>query len=412
MVVKYRPYTFALLAVILFATEAHADSRPPTVQIREISGDAGHAFVYAQVTDTKGTTVAPIGSKPTPYYAVWKGIQGDASCPWLWLIPIYERATGRQINPAPPGESGSYGVRHHICAKPGKTPVGTSRDEAARAILAVHLRVWADPPVATPDKPVTIHGRLSDRIKNDLNMALSMAIKSWEVASWHVTFGDGTGADFLGGSSGVEAPHRYPQAGKFVASVTARITGLAQASDYSDGGAPYLYNAPFSVDVTNRTDGDVRLNPVVRHIPPVLAPGAAPAVTGQPPLGAAFAHFEALRGRLTTVYPRVIVVQPGYMTRDDVRVSDAVTTLTRWEYLGGVNDAPAGSATPPGAGGDAASPMWIQWNRPNLVIGGQSQDYALPIRFFTRTTFADNFSLENSFEGSVTVTVHFTAISH
>lgn len=403
------PCLAILLAASSISASAYSD---PKVSIQTISGDSGHAFVYAQVTDAKGTSIAPMGKQPTPYYAVWKVVPSDDSCRWLWLIPVYERATGRQINPARPGESGSYGVANHMCAKPGKTPVGTSRDQSARAILALDLRVWADPPVAPADKPVTIHGRLADRIKNDLTMALSMAIKSWEVASWHVIFGDGTDADFLGGTPKVEAAHRYARAGRFVASVTAHITGQAQASDYSDSGAPYLYSAPFSVDVTNRTDGDVRPNPVVRHIPPVLAAGAAPAVTAQPPRGAAFAHFEALRGRLTAVYPRVIVVQPGYMTRDDIRVGDAVTTLTRWEYLGGVNDAPAASATRPGAVGDATTPIWIQWNRPNPLVRGQPEDYVVPVRFYTRTIYPDNFSTEDGLEGSVTVTVHFTAISH
>ncbi len=50
--------------------------------------------------------------------------------------------------------------------------------------------------------------------------------------------------------------------------------------------------------------------------------------------------------------------------------------------------------------------------RPNPLVRGQPQDYVVPVRFYTRTIYPDNFSTEERLEGSVTVTVHFTAISH
>lgn len=396
------------LAPTIGASAASAER----VAIKAISGDSGHAFVYAEVTDSRGTSTAPVGTYDTPYYSSWQGIDtGDPTCPLLWIIPVYERATGRQINPSIPGV-GTYGVRDHLCATRGRTPVGTSRDLTARALLSLDLRVWSDPPTVPARKPVTIHGALSDRIDNDLRMLLSMSIRSWEVASWHIAFGDGNSVSYPGGSRAVQGTHEYAQAGSFVATVTARITGLAEAGEYGAGGEPYVSNVPFNVEISNRSDARATRVPVIRHIPPVLAVGAAPSGPGVRLPLAGFRHLEALRGRLTSLYPRVVVLTPGYVTEDDLPVGGAITSLRSWQYLGGINDAPTGNATPAQSTGTSQESISIQWNRPGPVREGRAQDYEVPLLLSVRTVFSDGIVLDAQLTGAVTVTVRYAAISH
>ncbi len=408
-----RLFVAACLIAALASAPALAAAPDPKITIMQINGHSGHAFVYAQVTDSRSTTTAPMGNHATPYYTVWIAIDThDPTCPLKWIIPIYERATGRQINPARPGQSGSYGVRNSMCAEPHETPVGTTRDDSARGLLALDLRASAEPPSAKAGKPVTIKGFLTSRIDRDLGMFLSMSIRSWEVASWRIAFGDGRTETYPGGTRSIEASHAYAQAGNFAALVTAQITGRADAAEYGADGTPYVFQTPFSVEVSNRTDGRVTRTPVIRHIPPVLAGGAAPAVPGQPAGGAAFPHIDAMRGLLTTVYPRVVVVQPGYITEDGIRTTDGVTSMVGWEYLGGVNEAPPGTATVTGARGGADEAIWIQWDRPGPVRQGRPEDYRIPVRLFARTAFADGLILEHDFTAGITVTVRYTAISH
>jgi hypothetical protein len=399
-----------VLASALVPTEVGAYGY--TTAMRIVNGDSGHAFAYFQVTGAIGTSTAAVGSFDTPYYSVWHLIElQDPTCPWLWLIPIYERASGLQINPSRPG-IGTYGVRDHLCAKPNLTPVATSRDLTARALLSLDLRVWSDPPTAPTRRPVTIHGALSDRIDNDLRMLLSMSIRSWEVASWHIAFGDGHRETYPGGSRAVQGTHAYALAGNFVATVTARITGLAEAAEYGAGGEPYVSNVPFSVDISNRSDTRATRVPVIRHIPPVLAVAAAPGGTGVDLPLAGFQHLEALRGRLTTLYPRVVVINSGYVTEDDLPVGGAITSLSTWQYLGGVNDAPPGSATPAQSTGTPQESISIQWNRPGPFREGRAQDYEIPLRLSVHTVFSDGAVLDAQLTGAVTVTVRYAAISH
>jgi hypothetical protein len=259
---------------------------------------------------------------------------------------------------------------------------------------------------------VTIHGVLSDRIDNDLRMLLSMSIRSWEVASWHIAFGDGHRESYPGGSRTVQGIHEYAQAGSYVATVTARIIGLAEAAEYGAGGEPYVVDTPFSVEISNRSDARATPVPVIRHIPPVLAVGAAPSGAGVDFPLAGFQHIEALRGRLTALYPRVVVLAPGYVTEDDRRVGGAITSLTGWQYLGGVNDAPRGSATPAHSTGTPQESISIQWNRPGPVREGRAQDYEVPLLLSVRTVFSDGVVLDGQLTGGVTVTVRYAAISH
>jgi hypothetical protein len=259
---------------------------------------------------------------------------------------------------------------------------------------------------------VTIHGVLSDRIDNDLRMLLSMSIRSWEVASWHIAFGDGYGEGHPGGSRTVQGVHEYAEAGSFVSTVTARITGLAEAAEYGAGGEPYVVETPFSVEISNRSDARATPVPVVRHIPPVLAVGAAPGGAGVDLPLVGFQHLEALRGRLTALYPRVVVLAPGYVTEDDRRVGGAITSLTSWQYLGGINDAPPGSATPPQSTGTPQEFISIQWNRPGPVQASRAQDYEIPLRLSVRTVFSDGIVLDTQLTGAVAVTVRYAAISH
>src|SRR5256886_14681946 len=71
-----------------------------TVSITAVSGYAGHAFVYAQVSNSTLTYPAPTGSgHQSPFFSEWVPEPiASSSCPWIWAVYVFERATGVQIN--------------------------------------------------------------------------------------------------------------------------------------------------------------------------------------------------------------------------------------------------------------------------------------------------------------------------
>ena len=101
------------------ATDGQGITGPsPTVSITAVSGYAGHAFVYAQVSNSTVTYPAPTGAHQSPFFSEWVPEPiASASCPWIWAVYVFERATGVQIN-APSGnpQSPNFGTTTTMCA--------------------------------------------------------------------------------------------------------------------------------------------------------------------------------------------------------------------------------------------------------------------------------------------------------
>src|SRR6266566_1605873 len=95
------------LSVLLLAIGT-ADGRglngaSATVSITTESGYAGHAFVYAQVSQSTVAYPAPTGTgHQSPYFSEWVPQPlATTSCQWIWAVYVFDRMTRVQTS-APP----------------------------------------------------------------------------------------------------------------------------------------------------------------------------------------------------------------------------------------------------------------------------------------------------------------------
>src|SRR4030081_2893243 len=99
------PAGLGLLLLATGTTDGHGlNGISATVSITSVSGYAGHAFVYAQVSDSTFAYPAPTGTgHQSPFFSEWVAQPiASPSCPWIWAVYVFDRATNRQINTPPP----------------------------------------------------------------------------------------------------------------------------------------------------------------------------------------------------------------------------------------------------------------------------------------------------------------------
>src|SRR5438445_12659052 len=135
-----------------------------TVSITAVSGYAGHAFVYAQVSDSTFTYPAPTGSgHQSPFYSEWVA-QPVASvpCPWIWAVYVFDRATNHQIN-LPPANAAApnFGTTTILCASPTTSPVDQPPQADAAARLDLDLQVAVSPMAPTAGSASVVSAVLS-----------------------------------------------------------------------------------------------------------------------------------------------------------------------------------------------------------------------------------------------------------
>src|ERR1700737_1669645 len=165
-----------------------------TVSITSVSGYAGHAFVYAQVSDSTFAYPAPTGTgHQSPFYSEWVAQPiASPSCPWIWAVYVFDRVTNRQINPSPPNAPPpNFGTTSLLCASPTATPVAQPPQADAAVRLDLDLQVTVSPAVATAGSTRTVSALLSNALTEDPNLYLNMAIVDWSVTTWSIDFGDG-----------------------------------------------------------------------------------------------------------------------------------------------------------------------------------------------------------------------------
>jgi hypothetical protein len=408
------------LTAILLATaaaEGHtADVTGMSVSIVAQSGFAGHAFVYAQVTDSTVAHPAPTGpGYQSPYYAQWlREPYGTSSCPWIWAVYVYDRATNLQVNTLPPNApQPNLGTTTSMCASPGATPVDEPPVAEAAARLDLDLQVTLAPARPVAGSPAVLSAVLSGRLVQDLNLYLNMAIEDWSVRRWSIDFGDGKTAAVAGQPAPqLSISHTYASAGTYDARVVALITGQAQAARFDQYGAVHLVRVPFSVAVGNDTLATARTAPVKTYVPPQGAASVSPALDGATPAGAAsFRRVEVLRGALTDLSVRLLVMREGWIRVGATRAGTAHSTLIGWRYNGPPSDAPAGIGTRPGAIGEPSEPLRLQWNQPDRLVGVQLQDYVLPVTLQIQTRFSDGHVALYTIDSTFSVTVDFAAQS-
>jgi PKD repeat protein len=232
-----------------------ANGAVTTISITSVSGYAGHAFVYAQVSDSTFAFPAPTGTgHQSPFFSEWVAQPiASPSCPWIWAVYVFDRTTKRQINTPPPNAPPpNFGTTTVLCASPTATPVAQPPQADAAARLDLDLQVAVSPAIATAGSTSVVSALLSNALTQDLNLYLSMAIEDWSVTSWSIDFGDGqmTTSNAPVGAS-IQVPHVYQAAGTYDARVVAFISGHAQAAVYDRYGTVHLLRRPFSVEVGN-----------------------------------------------------------------------------------------------------------------------------------------------------------------
>ena len=397
------------------ATDGHTGTSP-TVSITAVSGYAGHAFVYAQVSNSTLAYPAPTGSgHQSPFFSEWVPEPiASPSCPWIWAVYVFERATGVQINaPTRNTPSPNFGTTTTICASPTRSPVDQPAVAEATARLDLDLQVIASPAVATVGSPTVVSGLLNSRLTQDLNLYLSMAIEDWSVTRWLLDFGDGqsrTVSSPVGTT--ISVPHTYLSTGRYDTRLIASISGHAQAAAYDGYGNIHLVRRPFTVEVGNHASISARARPSRNYVPPQVAVAVVPSVGPSVPTSVvAFRHIDALRGALTTLSIHLVVIREGLITIDGARGGFGQSRLTGWRLDGGVLDAPGNSGTTVGANHSAGEPMRLQWNSPDRIVSAQPQDYIVPVSLLVETRFPDGHRASYVIASSFSVTVNFAAQS-
>jgi len=404
----------ALGLLVNGTTTAQGITRPSAiVSITEVSGYAGHAFVYALVTTSATRYPAPAGTGHlSPYFSEWVAQPISApSCPWLWAVYVFDRATNTQVNALPPTAAApNFGTSTLICASPTGTPVDQAplADAAARLDLDLAVSVAPTQPLAGATSLVS--ASLSSALTRDLNLYLSMAILDWSVTRWTVDFGDGQSASMRGPvQSHIAVPLVYRAPGTYPVRVVADISGHAQAAVFDTFGAAHLITRSFAVQVGNGTLASVRRAPPRGYLAAQAVVAVSPAISSAPSSLTAFRHVDVLRGALTAFGVRLIIFREGLLLIDGIARGVGHSTLVAWRYDGSLADAPSGSS--PGAFHPPDPPLRPQLNEPDRLAGSRPQDYVVPVTLAIQTRYPDGHTAAYVVASSFSVTVDFAAES-
>lgn len=388
-----------------------------SVTITSVSGDAGHSFVFAQVSDSFLTYPAPTGTTHlSPYYSEWiREPFTTPTCPWIWAVYVFNRFTSTQVNAPPPtAPLPNFGTTTLVCASPTTTPVDQPALANASAELDLDLQVGTTPPVAVAGSPTLVSAVLGSGLSQDMNLYLNIAIDDWAVTGWSVSFGDGQSVHLKGGTAtAIQVAHTYRSAGTYDARVLATIAGHAQAAIYDVYGSPKLIRRPFTVDIGNHALAAARPQPIRRYLPPSAAVAVSPSLDGTNPDASApaFRHIDALRGSLTTLQVHLLITRDGQLTLDGRPVGFGRSVLTGWRLEGVPSDAPSGTGTNPGVIHPANDVLRLQWNAPDRIQGTQPQAYAVAVTLFVETHFPDGHVGSYAIASSFSVSVGFAAES-
>lgn len=405
------------VAILLLASTAGrtAGNNGPVVTINAVSGYAGHAFVYADVTTGSNGYPAPTGTNhQSPYYAEWLPLPvPGANCPWLWGVYVFDRASNTQINPPTTPWLRNFGTATTACPSPGSTPVAQPPMADASARLDLDLQVSVSPAVSVAGSPSTLAATLGSALTQDLNLYMNMAIEDWRVTSWFVDFGDGQSTTLNGGGSAISVPHVYQSAGQYDAQSIASISGHAQAAVYDRYGFPQLIQQGFSLQIGNQAISTTRAASVRRYLAPEGAVSVMPSLgpAGPDPSLPGFRQVDALRGRLTLLSVHLLLIREAELLVDGRLQGYGQSLLTGWRLDGTGSDAPAGTGTRPGTMHPAADLMVMQWNAPDRIDGNQARPYVIPVTLFVRTRFPDGRVASYAIATSFTVSVNFAAES-
>ncbi len=412
------PTGLSVLLLAIATTDGHGlNGTSATVSITTVSGYAGHAFVYAQVSQSTVAYPAPTGTgHQSPYFSEWvRQPLSTTSCQWIWAVYVFDRATNIQINAPPPtAPQPNFGTTSTVCASPTTTPVDQPPVPDANARLDLDLQVSVAPATVTAGSASVVSAVLSSALTQDLNLYLSMAIEDWSVTTWALDFGDGQSQTVNGpNGSAIQVNHTYQSPGRYDARAVAFISGHAQAAAYDRFGTVHLLRRPFSVAVGNHALATAGPRPLRRYLPPQAEVGVVPYLGAASGTDAApaFRHIEVLRGALTTLSVHLLINREALLLVGGVSRGFGQSRLTGWRFDGGPSDAPAGTGTVPHRAHGGGEVMLLQWNNPDRIVGNQRIDYIVPVTLFVETRFPDGHLASYVIASSFSVSVDFAAQS-
>lgn len=376
-------------------------------------GTNGTSYVYFQAHEagTGRTTKVPtrrFTGCPVPYYVVWKHVVYDPHST-SYNVVIYSCATGQPIDNQLRAGQLFWG--------PGqRTLIAGIQDLTATGQLVYALNVGLNPAQVVPGQATTLSAGIADDFVAQADRTLNISVDpaGWSVNSWAVDFADGQTATLPGGGRSISVSHSYGSPASVRPRVTAHVAGTAQVADFDPAtGDLILLSAPFTVDVSNDTSGQVNRQPVVDYSAPVVRAAVVTQLAADAPdsLRRGMAAIEVPRGTMVFLYMRPIVDQEGGMTLDGKPGGSGQTEILGWTLGSGSADGPPGATTRPGAGGAAADAIAQQWNTPDQVGSGGPIPYSLAVSYTVRTTYPNGQTRDYQFSGTIAVTVAYSANS-
>lgn len=322
--------------------------------------------------------------------------------------------------------SGKYSVCPIIAE--GHVPAGMPFDRRCEALTEVDTSLLADltPQSYDSSKPTTL--TLATSFASDMTQRLAEGtctdVLDWQAISWTVHWPDGVTEHAAGsGQSGITRTHilQATTAGGAQPSdvtVVAHLHVVGQALDFDGSGNAFVRSVDGYVDVSNHdTATGAGAAPV--DVPPQLVAGAV--AVGQAgdgsfaapdPGAAAQARAVTIRGRLLQLYPRPIVVRPGVEMVDGAEVGQATETVVGWTYAGGATDAPSADGTRPGQGGDAGTPIVVQWDHAERTDAlGRPVDETVPVSLVVRSRYPDGTVLDTTVSGDIDVAIWYAGLT-
>lgn len=396
-----RPVSSVLFALVaFFALPAAALAIDPTVSVyvSSWSSDNGHGYVSVKANGTWAPPEKVRTRVRTEFYSEWQP-QGDpAAFRHFWWIFVHRTADGSTVNFDSP-----------IGMVTSSREPGIGIEPTAYGDLSLYLAVAVEPVTAPARSERTVTAELTTGWRDWVDDAISAYVvrDSIAVQRWTVDFGDGTRRTFPGSGDRLTTTHAY-EAGRFDVIVTARVTGQAYGAFFTPEGVPFERIVPFALDISNRASGVTALP--IEYVPPVVTVGGSP--SGTLPDGTLVApdadgHAAIWwpRGLTCALYVRPIIEQEGFMRSGGVVIGGATTRLVAYRYESGVNDASDASRPDTYA---AAEPVRIQWNTP---LPGKAA-YRVRLVLELETTYDDGTVRTSEVDGSIAVTVVYSAVTH
>lgn len=310
----------------------------------------------------------------------------------------------------------------------GHVPAGLPFDRRCEALTEVDTSLLVDlsPPTYDSTKPATL--TVAASFASDMTQRLSEGtcsdVLDWRVTAWTLRWSDGTVEHLPGtGQDGISRQHALPPTAnggpqQSDLTVVAHLHVIGQALDFDQSGNTVVRNVDGYVDVSNH-DGATGAGSAPVDVPPQLAAGAVavgqsgdgtlpqPDTASQPQ-----ARAVTLRGRLLALYPQAIVIRPGIELVDGAEVGRATTTVIGWTYTGQGTDAPPPQGTPPGAHGDAATPIVVQYDHAERTDArGAPIDETVPLTMLVRTRYPDGTVLDTTLSGDIHVAIWYAGLT-